>query len=490
VTPRTRHHTSGSSHTSTHVDTGSPTRSRPDTDAPGTPTRRPDESGGTGGGRTVDVNPDHLDSMAGRLSATGGRVDAVGTRLSGVNVGAQSMGIVGSTFTGAAQTHVQTAREHVTRTREAVQQAQDGTKGTAETYRQRDANTAAAMSSIDTATNTPRTSADTSTSPSSSTTPSGTSTTTPPTTGSTGTPGSTSSTPAGPSTHTPPAVGGSGPPPPPPPGGGGGGSTPPVHTPPGSSGQHWRDTVRDNFSDKDYADFERAMDKLSQEPHDGQVPGSGQLTTREKDLMARAMGLVDIEPNTRMQKVIPEGALHGYLGDLNSDGTYSGGPYKDIRGFTARHQDAGVLHTPADQINGNRLDYRGSPYDTSQPHIHTMEYPAGEPTNYQRPVGAPSVYGGISGHNPEVQRHADDMMDAADRAGVDPNTYQRSINSWPYSGAGVTAHSTLGIPEFEIQDPLPIPHGATINEYDAAGNKRVVAVYDEDWGWMQPGTTP
>src|SRR5262245_52222851 len=113
---------------------------------------RPSESTGS-----ADFSPDHIDTMAGRLADTGGRVDAVGTTLGGVNVGARSMGIVGSGFTGAAQTHVQAAREHVTRTRTAVQNAEDGTRVTARSYRDTEDTNVANLNNIDTTTDTPRT---------------------------------------------------------------------------------------------------------------------------------------------------------------------------------------------------------------------------------------------------------------------------------------------------------------------------------------------
>jgi hypothetical protein len=190
-----------------------------------------------------------------------------------------------------------------------------------------------------------------------------------------------------------------------------------------------------------------------------------------------------------MQKVIPPHAVQGYLGDLNSDGTYSGGGWDPkVGGFVARHQDAGVLTRPDDIIDGNRLDYANTPYKHGMSHIHTMEFPAGnELDNYQKPVGAPNIPGEISGHNPAVVRSADEMIDAAERAGVDPGTYQRSINAWPYSGIGVTAHPTMGTPEFKMTESMQIPHGTTINEYDASGRKTVIAVYD--WPsrkWVQP----
>lgn len=466
MTPR-RRRTSGSSGSSTRPDVDTPTRDR--------------SSGGTGPAGNTEVSTDGLDTMAGRLDATGSRVDGVGSQVGGVNVGPQSMGIVGSGFTGPAQAHVQAAQQQVSRTRQAVQNAQAGTRQTAEGYRTTDTTNQQSFDSIDTTTDTPRTSGDTGT-----TTPSGTNT---PTGGDN--------------------TGGNNPPPNNPPNNNdgnnntGNNNNPPPNDP-GDSGppedsttrpgqndppEHWMDTVRDNFSDKDFADFERAMDKLSEDPTPGagEVPGSGRLTNHERDLMARAMNLVELDSTTNMQKVIPPDAVMGYLGGgPDADGVFPGG-WDAIRGFTARHQDAGVLMTPADIIDGNRLDYRGTPYDRGMNNIHTIEYPAGDPTNYQKPVGAPGIYGELSNKNPEVQGAADAMVDAADRNGVDPSTYQRSTNSWPYSGAGVTAHSTMGVPEFEISRPIPIPDGATIFEYNTAGQKTPVAVYDEDLGaWRQP----
>ncbi|TDV57184.1 RHS repeat-associated core domain-containing protein [Actinophytocola oryzae] len=118
------------------------------------------DSGSGSTGRTgdgADVDPDHVDTMAGRLANTGGRVDSVGTTLDGITVGSQSMGIVGGSFTGAAQTHVQAARHHVTRTRQAVRDAEDGTRATARDYRVTEETNAANLADIDTGTDVPRT---------------------------------------------------------------------------------------------------------------------------------------------------------------------------------------------------------------------------------------------------------------------------------------------------------------------------------------------
>ncbi|WP_018686728.1 hypothetical protein [Actinokineospora enzanensis] len=257
---------------------------------------------------------------------------------------------------------------------------------------------------------------------------------------------------------------------------GGGGATPTTPHAPGSSGPHWMDSVRGKFTDQEWADFKGAMDKLGTDPTPGNVPGSGALTPHERDLMARAMNEVTVGDGTLMQKVIPDGTVSKYL-----DGSYT-----DVGGFVARHQDAGVLNNPADLINGNRLDYVGTPYDVNQPNIHTLEFPASDASLYQTPVGAPSVPHDLPATDPRVLAARDDMLHSVENAGVNPDRYTPSINDWPYTGAGVTAHPTMGVPEFKMTDRLPLPDGATINRYDAAGNKVVVAVYDSVLGWVTP----
>jgi hypothetical protein len=69
------------------------------------------------------------------------------------------------------------------------------------------------------------------------------------------------------------------------------------------------------------------------------------------------------------------------------------------------------------------------------------------------------------------------MHDAADSAGLDPNSHTRQNNSWPYTGAGVTADPT-GIPE-RYRTYGDIPDGAKMVEYDPSGNRVVTHVYDE-----------
>ncbi|SDI59839.1 hypothetical protein SAMN05192558_106348 [Actinokineospora alba] len=303
------------------------------------------------------------------------------------------------------------------------------------------------------------------TTPSATTTPSGSATPTTPSSATPATP-STTTTPSGSATPTTPGTGSPTPP------------TPRTPTPasPGS-GPHWRDQVRSQFTPDEFADFERAMDRLATDPVPGgtDVPGSGALTPHERDLMARAMNAVDITPSTTMQKVIPDNAVQNYL-----DGTW--GP--QVGGFVARNQDAGVLNTPADLINGNRLDYTGSPYSTSQPNIHVMEFPASDPSMYSTPIGAPHTPD-IPDGSPPVVRARDEMIDAVENAGVNPTTYHPATNQWPFSGAGVTAHPTQGVPEFEIQGRMDLPPGSAIYRYDAAGNKELVATFDGT-GWVRP----
>ncbi len=465
MTPR-RRRTSGSSGSSTRPDVDTPARDR--------------SSGGTGPGSGTDVSTDGLDTMAGRLDATGSRVDGVGSQVGSVNVGPQSMGIVGSGFTGPAQAHVQAAQQQVSRTRQAVQNAQAGTRQTASDYRTTDDTNRQSYESIDTTTDTPRPSGDTGT-----TTPSGTNqpppTTPPP-------PNTQPDNGNNPPPNNPPPGNGDNPPPSPP---DDGGSTPSSNPPaPSNPREHWMDTVRNDFNDQDFADFQQAMDRLSEEPTGpNDLPGSSRLTDHEQDLMARAMNLVELDSDTPMQKVVPENTIRdGYLGGPpDANGVFPGGGYNDIRGFTARHQDAGVLQTPDDIYHGNRLDYPNTAYTPGMDRMHVMEYPAGDPAAYSKPIGAPFQDGIQDETTPDVVRNADRMEDAADRNGVDPNTYHRNIAAWPNSGAAVTAHPTMGVPEWEITNPRPLTDGVMIYEYDAAGNKTPVARYDGSIGkWTVP----
>jgi hypothetical protein len=436
-----------------------------------TPSRRT----GSGGHAGVGTDVDGIDAMASRLDATRGRVDGVASTVRGVNLGPQSMGIVGSGFTGAAQGHLRTAEQHLARTTQAVEQAHRGTRATAQSYRDTDNTNATNLSRIDSTTN-PRTTHSAAATTPSSTTPTGASPTSPPTTPSGGPPGGAAlppgPPPGGSAGGTPPGGGPGGP------GGGhpGAGGTPGGGTPPHR--ESWTDTIRRNFSNEEYHRFTKALRKMAEDPSEpGRVAGSGALTPRERELMARAQALVTIEPDTPMRKVVPPGDVPKILS----------GDYDSVGGFVSRAQDGPHLTTPDDVVQGNRLDYRNSPFQPGMADVTVVEFPATDPSRYQTPFGAPQdMETNLPENSPAVRRAADDMVESAERAGVDPATYGRYISDWPYSGVGVTADAQLGIPERRMPDRMPYPDGSVMYQYDTAGNRSVVAVYHDGLGWVPP----
>lgn len=154
-----------------HHDSGStPTPRRQDTphDQGGTPPPR-NRDQGTTGGNGVGANLDTLDGMSTKLDTTRGKVEGVGDTVRGVNVGPKTMGVIGSGFAGAAESHLRTAERHVTRTTRAVEQAQAGTRGTTQAYRNTDATSAANLAAIDTPTPTRTKPSSSTTTPQSST---------------------------------------------------------------------------------------------------------------------------------------------------------------------------------------------------------------------------------------------------------------------------------------------------------------------------------
>ena len=261
--------------------------------------------------------------------------------------------------------------------------------------------------------------------------------------------------------------------PPNPPGGGPGGSNP--HAP-RNLGPSWHDDNKKNFTPKEQQELHNAMRKVSEEPNDRGVPGSGRLTQHERELLARSQKHVTIDHDTPMQKVITDKAHNGYL---NPERDANGVPNDPARmgGFVARQQDATHLDTPDKIVQGNRLDY-GGPYHQGMPKAHVIEFPAGDPNQYKTPLGAPvAADHGALPNDPSVRHASDRMHDAADSVGLDPNSHARQNNAWPYTGAGVTADPT-GIPE-RYRTYGDIPDGAKMVEYDPSGNRVVTHVYDE-----------
>lgn len=294
---------------------------------------------------------------------------------------------------------------------------------------------------------------------------------------------------SGSAVHSPGSVGGGGDPATPhtDPGGGGSGVHKPPTIPPGGGGPgggrpgddrnlgpSWREEADKHFTPQERHELDNAMRKLSEEPNDRGVPGSGRLTQHERELMARAQQSVTIDKDTPMQKVIPPGDVDKYLK----------GEYTEVGGFVARQQDAAHLNTPASLIQGNRLDYGGTPYRSDMDRVNVIEFPATDPARYQTPLGAPvpAEHGALE-RDPSVRHASDRMHDAARTVGLDPSSYKRADYNWPYSGAGVTADPN-GVPEREMTNRMGIPHGSQMVEYDRNGYRTVSHVFDEDEGWV------
>jgi uncharacterized protein YukE len=425
-----------------------------------------DRTGGTGG-PGVGANVDAIDTMAGRLDATRTRIDGVGNTVRGVNVGQQSMGVIGSGFTGAAQSHLRTAEQHVTRTTDALDRAQRGTRGTAQAYRDTDATNAANLSRPDTTGRPPTTTPQSSTTTATSTDP-GRTATTPPATGTDGPPpgGRTGGTPPG---GPPPGTPGG------PPGGPGRGGTPPGG--PAARREHWMQAIERTFTKEEFHKFKKALGKMAENPNEpGRVAGSGALTPKERELVARAQHLVTIDPDTPMVKIVPNSDVPKILS----------GQYDSVGGFVSRAQDGTHLRTTDDLVQGNRLDYRNSPFGPGMSEVHVIEFPATDPGKYQVPLGAPQdVETSLPENSPAVRRATDDMIDAARAAGLNPGSFERYIQDWPYSGIGVTADGEIGIPERRMPERMPYPDGSVMSRYDASGNKVPVARYDISLGkWV------
>jgi hypothetical protein len=221
-------------------------------------------------------------------------------------------------------------------------------------------------------------------------------------------------------------------------------------------------------------------------PHDSptmiSIPGSGELTQRQRELLARSLTLAPIEPNTVMVKALPPAILGRYLRAEISAGRWGEIPpfdYRRVGGTVARQQDTTHLRTPPDFIRGFRLDYQGSPFRPDQRELHTMEFLAIEPRSFVIPLGAPTLQYPRTGYPPnqaDVRIAAHAMIDAARTAGLDPNTYRMELNPWPCSGTGITADPEFGFPE-RWMCFNPIPNAATIFAYDQVGNKTPVAIY-------------
>jgi hypothetical protein len=219
------------------------------------------------------------------------------------------------------------------------------------------------------------------------------------------------------------------------------------------------------------------------------VPGSGALSQHERELAARVHTFVTVEPHTIMVKVLAPGSLPRFLDREVSQGAWGRVPPFDYRvagGTVVRAQDVTELHTPAEFMRALRLDYPGSPFRPDLPVLHILEFRAMLPNQYVTPLGAPSVDdpgNPVPYDSDPVRAAAWAMADAAETVGLDPNTYRKQINPWPYSGTGITADAELGVPEWwRRYDPLP--GDSVIYEHAHDGSKVAAAVYrGEAFGW-------
>jgi hypothetical protein len=211
------------------------------------------------------------------------------------------------------------------------------------------------------------------------------------------------------------------------------------------------------------------------------VPGSGQLDDRERVLTARIHTVVRIEPDTVVVKALPPASIPRYLRNEVSAGRWGSLPpftCHTVAGTVARHADTGNLGSADEFRRAFRLDYAGSPFPPNAQVIHLMEFVAGSSDQYLVPFGAPSVLdpqAQLPPTSPEVRETAYAMAEAAQAAGVDPNSYRKEIAPWPFSGTGLSAAGDLALPEW-WKLPGAVPSGAQIVELSPAG-KRVVASY-------------
>lgn len=211
------------------------------------------------------------------------------------------------------------------------------------------------------------------------------------------------------------------------------------------------------------------------------IPGSGSLTTQQRELVARSLTLAGIDAGTLMVKVLRPGAVSRYLGREISPGVWGRQPpfdYRMVGGSVSRHQDTTQLASPADFVSAFGLGYPGSPFGTNPASVQTMEFPAVNVDRFVLPLGAPTLPYPAIGYPPnqaDVQVAALDMVDAARRAGLDPNLVRKELNPWPFTGTGITADANLGFPEFWMQFSQ-IPASAVIFDHNT-GRKAPVAVY-------------
>jgi hypothetical protein len=480
----------------------------PTTHAPEEPTApRPREEEGGGGGGKGQYPTDDIHSTGTGISGTAGRIREISTNVGNVSIDSRSFGALNEEFSTTAQQHVQTTQQHVEATSKEVDAAADATHSTASSYQTTEENNTKLFTDIQNGqdgTGSQRTAPEgTTNSQPDTTAPATASPADPPADPTTSAPSGATTTPSGTSAPADPrAVTPGGPPPPSGPPSAG---VPPPHSPPAVTGgppsrPSWRDEINDprNFTPDEQAKINDALHKMAQDPEPGKVAGAGALTPEQRELMGRVQKLVTIDPDTPMQKAMPQGSANDYLGNVTRTRAVDGYDFdpNSMSGFVARQQDGTNLHSNGDVIQGNRLDYPHTRFNVADPNepVYVMRYPADDPSRYSTPLGAPysDAPGMLGQHDPAVQGTADDMTNAAHSAGISPDDYHREVNPWPYSGIGVTADENLGLPE-RVMSPGPVPDGAEMYSYDQYGNQTLVGRYDEAtgrWTDLRPSSAP
>lgn len=220
------------------------------------------------------------------------------------------------------------------------------------------------------------------------------------------------------------------------------------------------------------------------------VPGSGQLDERERVLTARIHTMVRIERDTVVIKALPPATIPRFLRNEVSAGQWGRQPpftCHTVTGTVVRLQDTTRMRTAEEFRRAFRLDYAGNSFPPNAQTIHLLEFVAGSPDGYLVAFGAPSVLdpkAQLPPNSPEVRETAYAMAEAAEQAGVDPNTYRREIAPWPFSGTGLSSGGDLALPEW-WKLPGPVPKNAHIVEIGPAGRRQIAVYGGAVWGWRE-----
>lgn len=164
---------------------------------------------------------------------------------------------------------------------------------------------------------------------------------------------------------------------------------------------------------------------------------------------------IPLEKGTPVQKVLNPWVAQHYLDNSKADKFDP----NVSKGCFARVSDAQQMRTPAQNYEGLRLDYSGTPFSPGDQSVHVLRTTAGEPGDYSIPFGGPTEVG---------------------RANIG------GTNVWgePYTGNGFTGSDKHLIPEWDRQES-PLRNGDTIHELNANGTERQLAHYIEGVGWIK-----